>query len=280
MRSGLNPMLNQPAPRHFPPLLGAVITHLPNQKDYHGVRLTVIQKCLLSMRKHAGRDLPFLIWDNGSCEALTDWLRITFKPEWLVLSSNVGKSSARATIMHMLPPETIICKSDDDMLYYPGWLTPQLEILNTYPNVGMVSGWPVRRSLGISNDKTVAWAKANADISTGRFITDAEETEFALSIGNKPESIISMFKDQIDLIAEYQGVKAYLSAQHCQFIAHAGVIAPFCQWMDDALPTERPFDKAIDDAGLLRLTTTTRLVKHIGNIFDQKLEIETESWKL
>jgi glycosyltransferase involved in cell wall biosynthesis len=270
----MNPNLQAEAPFHFPPILEAVITHLPNQDEYHGVRLEVIQTCLKSMRKFDGHDYPVMIWDNGSCSDLTDWLRNVYKPDYLILSPNVGKSSARAAIMHMLPPETIVAISDDDMLFYPKWLDPQIEILNTYPNVGMVSGWPVRRSMGISNEHTLAWARGTGKLQTGRFISDKEEADYAYSIGNKYESIRDMFLTQSDYMVEYQGIKAYCTAQHCQFVARAGVIAPFCLYDKKCMNTERPFDKSIDDAGLLRLTTIERLTRHIGNILDDKIRLE------
>jgi hypothetical protein len=277
MRVGLNPLLQKKAPSHFPAVMEVVITHLPDQQDYHGVRLEVIQTCLTTMRKYDGHGNPVMIWDNGSCNALTDWLQEVYKPDWLILSPNVGKSSARAAVVHMLEPETIICISDDDMLFYPGWLDPQLEILNTFPNVGMVSGWAVRRSMGISNERTLAWARGTGKFTSGRFITDQEETDYSYSIGNKPLSIHEMFINQQDYKVEYQGVQAYCTAQHCQFVARAGIIAPFCHYADEAMATERPFDKAIDDAGLLRLTTIQRLTRHIGNILDDKIRIEMQA---
>jgi hypothetical protein len=273
-------MLNQKVPVKFPEIIGAVITHLPDQKDYHGVRMRVVQTCLTSMRKHAGRRLPIFIWDNGSCKELINWLLNEFKPEWLMISPNLGKSNARAAVMRILPGESVVCMSDDDMLYYPGWLDPQLDILNTYPNVGIVSGWPVRRSMGINNGNTIKWAETYAKITKGRFITDQEEGDYATSIGNKPISIHEMFLNQMDIMAEYQGIKAYCTSQHCQFIARVKTVAPFCVESEEAMATERPFDKSIDDAHLLRLTTVKRVTRHIGNIVDDKINIELKAMGL
>lgn len=270
----MNPNARATAPFHFPPILEAVITHLPNTQDYHGVRLEVVQTCLTSMRKHDGHGYPVMVWDNGSCPALTDWLMHEYKPDYLILSPNIGKSAARAAIMNMVPPETIVTMSDDDMLFYRQWLDPQIEILNTLPNVGMVSGWPVRRSMAINNDHTLAWARGTGKFTSGRFITEKEEADYSYSIGNKPESIRDMFLTQQDYVVEYSGVKAYCTAQHCQFVARAGVIAPFCLYDAEAMKTERGFDKSIDEAGLLRLTTVERLTRHIGNILDDKIRIE------
>jgi hypothetical protein len=44
----------------------------------------------------------------------------------------------------------------------------------------------------------------------------------------------------------------------------------------DAMGDEKPFDWAVDNAGLLRLTTTERYTRHIGNILDDELR---ELWQ-
>jgi hypothetical protein len=45
------------------------------------------------------------------------------------------------------------------------------------------------------------------------------------------------------------------------------------------MPREQMFDKAIDEQGLLRLTTTERLARHIGNVIHPALREEIERVK-
>ncbi len=275
MRVGHNP-LDGLSHGPMPPVVAAVITHLPNRTGYHAQRFEVIRTCLESMREHAGRNLPFYVWDNGSDEAFRDWLQVELKPDWLTLSPNVGKSSARTAIIRTFPPETVVCMSDDDMYYYPNWLAPQIELLEGFPNVGAVSGYPVRTQHRWGNKTTIEWATANARVSYGRFIPDKWEQDFCDSVGRKWKDHQIMTAKDRDVLIEYKGLKAYGTAHHCQFIAYAGRIEFIVEWSDMYIPDEKMFDRAIDEQGLLRLTTTERLARHIGNVIHPALREEIE----
>lgn len=269
MRVGHNPMMNSPA-EPMPPIVAAVIVHLPKLTGYHEQRMPVVQACLQSMRKHAGQDAPVLVWDNGSCSALRDWLHDEFNPEYLVHSPNVGKSSARASILHMLPETTVVALSDDDMLFYPGWLPAHLQILQRWPQVGAVSGWPVRTSLQDSLSATVQWAEKSAIVKRGNLIPGNELRDFAVSIGiEKPGEFTRSVATVDDILIEHLGLRAYANAQHCQFACYAGRIAPLCHWERAAMLNEKPFDAAINAAGLLRVTTEKRYTRHLGNVIDE-----------
>ena len=171
MRVGNNPLRGQRVTGYAPVILSA-ITHLPNQEGYHERRLEVVKRSLTTMRKHASGDFEVLIWDNGSCSALLSWLRRYYKPDYLVESKNIGKTSARASIARMLPENTLIALGDDDIYYYPGWLEAHLEIIDTYPNVGTVSGWPVRTQFRFHNHSTIDFALRLNILEKGRFISD------------------------------------------------------------------------------------------------------------
>ncbi len=270
MRVGSNPNRRAPLPQRNT-RVAAAITHLPNQDGYHAQRLRVVQVSLLSMAKNLPGNVDILVWDNGSCAALTDWLREEFKPDTLILSANIGKSSARASIFKMQPPDNIIALADDDMLYYPGWWEAQEKILTTYPNVGAVSGYPVRTQARWGNKSTLAWAEKNGKIETGRFIPDEWERDFCTSIGRDPEFHQRYTLADKDRRIKYKGVPAYLMAHHCQFMAYAGRLAPLTEFNQQATSNEQDFDIAVDNAGYLRLTTTKRYTRHIGNVLDEDI---------
>lgn len=272
MRCGQNPNRNKLV-QGYAPIVLAVITHLPDQNDYHEERLNVIKCCLETMRINAGFDgFQVLIWDNGSCDALTHWLKRSYQPDYLIMGPNVGKSIARASIVRMLPENTVVGVSDDDMFYYPGWLKAHMEVITTYPNVGTVSGWPVRTQFRFHNFKTVQWAKRTAVLEYGRFISDDEERDFCISIGRDYKWHASYTQNDRDALITFRGLKAYATGHHCQWLGGAGIIAPLTDYTAQAMPDERPFEMAIDQAGLLRLTTYKRYTRHIGNVLDPELE--------
>src|SRR5512140_447519 len=118
-----------------PPIVASVITHLPNEDGYHSKRFGIVTASLNMLRAGAP-NTPVLIWDNGSCEHLRDWLVNEYRPDYLILSANMGKTNARTSIWAMFPRKTIIATADDDFGYCPGWLEAQVDLLKTFPNVG------------------------------------------------------------------------------------------------------------------------------------------------
>jgi hypothetical protein len=272
VREGRNPNYFVPIKGYAPVVIG-VVTHLPNQEGYHKERFEVIQCSLETLRANAGADCEIFIWDNGSCASLKGWFINSFRPDYLMLSRNVGKSIGRASMANMLPDDTIVGYADDDMFYYPDWLSKQLEVLNTYPNVGTVSGWPVRTQFRFHNKSTIAWGKANADkFERGRFISEQEDRDFCTAIGRDYEGHqVPYTQNDIDTKLTYKGVEVYATGHHCQFISRAGTIAPLLDYDEMAMSRERTFEEALDSAGLLRLTTFERNTRHIGNILDEEL---------
>ena len=274
MRTGSNPNRRAPV-TGFAPVVISATTHLPNLKGYHEQRMQVIKASLETMRANAGADCQILIWDNGSCDQLVNWLRRSYKPDYLVTSQNVGKSIARSSIVRMLPPETIIGCADDDIYYYPDWLKAHLEIYRVYPKIGSISGWPVRTQFRFHNKSTLEWAHRFAErYEIDHWISEQEDMDFCTSIGRDYNQHIAGTPFDQETRISYKGVFAYATGHHCQWIGNAGTLAPLVDFTRQAMADERPFEKAIDDAGLLRLTTYKRYTRHIGNILDKELEVE------
>jgi glycosyltransferase involved in cell wall biosynthesis len=142
----------------------AVVTHLPNENNYHAKRFEVIQACLLSMTQGVIIPHSLIVWDNGSEPRLREWIQRIIKPAVFIQSENIGKSAARKMIAQMLPPKTILAYSDDDIMFYPDWLRPQLDILEHFPNVACVTGYPVRTAFRWGIENTLRWAKQNGEI--------------------------------------------------------------------------------------------------------------------
>jgi glycosyltransferase involved in cell wall biosynthesis len=242
-------------------------------EGYHEDRLNVIKASLESMRANAGADCQIMVWDNGSCDKLLYWLKRSYQPDFLIQAPNMGKSIARASIVNMLPEKTVVGVADDDMFYYPDWLDMQLEILNTFPNVGTVSGWPVRTQFRFHNRFTLEWGQRFASsFERGRFISEQEEQDFCTSVERDYKWHKNYTKRDIDTKLSFRGVEAYATGHHCQWIGRAGKIAPLLHYSRKAMEDERIFEYAVDAAKLLRLTTVKRYTRHIGNKLDKELE--------
>jgi glycosyltransferase involved in cell wall biosynthesis len=265
MRVGMNPNVDTRLPP-APSVIAAVITHLPNRKGYHAQRFEVIQYCLESLRNTA--QIPLYIWDNGSDDKFRTWLVKEAKPDYLTLSPNIGKATARTAILRTFPPRTVICYSDDDIEYLPGWLDAQLELLNGFPNVGVVSGCPIRTQFRWGNQATLKWANDFAILKSGRWIPNEWELDFCRSIGRDYTQHMNDSADEVDYKVFYQGLSAYCTAHHMQFIGYAEHLGKIGLWTDRAMRVDQSFDVAIDRMGLLRLTTIERYTRHIGNVLE------------
>jgi hypothetical protein len=273
MRRGHNPNKQFAPAAQITPIVMTCITHLPVLEGYHAERMEVVRTCLESMRKHAGGKYTTIVWDNGSCAELLDWLRNEYKPDILIQSANIGKNSATQALAGMLPPETIMTYCDDDMFFYPDWLAPQVALLKSLPNVACVSGYPVRTSFRWGNENTVNWFRKYGRMTAGKFLPSKWEEDFAISIGRDPNTHKAMTLNDVDLLGEFNGRTAYLTSHHCQFVAYAGVIAKANKADSFAMGEQRFFDIALDQIGL-RLATTQRLSRHIGNIIHDELRAE------
>lgn len=267
MRVGMNPMIEAklpPAPR----VIAAMITHLPHRKGYHAQRFEVIQACIESLRETS--DIPLYIWDNGSDAKFKDWLTRDVKPEYLTLAPNIGKASARTAIMRTFSLDTVVCYSDDDIQYSPGWLDAHLQLLEGFPNVGVVSGCPVRTQFRWGIDNTLAWARANATLRTGRFISEQWDFDYCQSIGRDYLEHLGDSAKDVDYVIEYKGMQAYATAHHMQFIGYAGRLGVIGLWTDQAMRAEQTFDVTVDKLKLLRLTTIERYTQHLGNVLEKE----------
>jgi hypothetical protein len=271
-RIGHNPLRLSSSDRLRPVVL-AVVTHLPNLEGYHAKRLEVVQTCLRSMIQNSDVEFSLAVWDNNSCDVFREWVKDEVRPDVFVESVNLGKNTGRTALTRMVPPGTIICYSDDDMYFYPGWLSPQIELLQHFPNVACVTGYPVRTSFRWGNEKTIAWARKNGKVESGRFIPQQWEDDFAVSIGRDVKAHKSGTVDDVDHRVTYQGKQAYLTSHHCQFIAYAGTVGRVVSWDSKAMGDERPFDMVMDELGL-RLATTERYTRHIGNVLHDELREE------
>lgn len=276
MRVGDNPLKNSrisPLPKR----IGAVITHLPTMTGYHSQRFDIVRACLNSMRENSMvADFAVAVWDNGSCQEFRDWLQETYQPDVLVLSRNIGKASARTALIRSFALNTVLGVSDDDILFFKGYWQAQERLLDTFPNVGVVSTYPVRTQGRWGNKSTLRWAANTPGVSIewGRHISEEHERQFCASIGRDYGWHQKYTAGEQEALITYNGVSAYAQAHHCQFMAKVEAIEYIVQWDDEALSDERQFDNAIDDNGMLRLCTVDRYARHMGNVLDAELRLD------
>jgi len=246
----------------------ALLNYIPFLSGFYAETLDVLKVSLESMRKDAGLPFDLMIFDNGSCKEVREYL-VNEKEEgriqYLILSEkNMGKGGAWNVMLAGAPGE-IIAYTDADVLFSPNWLSRSVELLETFPNVGMVTARPYRTSPELYSS-TLEWARKNAALDEGQFILWETFLEFNLSLGQTEEENVKVYAETSDWRLVYKGLTALAGASHWQFTAYKSTLQQFLPFdMDKPMGQVRQLDKRMNDAGYLRLMVSDPLAMNMSN---------------
>lgn len=248
----------------------AVLNYIPFISGFYAEMMDVLKACLDSIQSSA--DLPYdlMVFDNGSCDEVKKWLmneQDVGRIQYLFFSEkNLGKGGAWNSILSGAPGE-VIAYSDNDCLFSKGWLSRSVEILEKYPNVGMVTARPFR-----TNDEyktsTIQWAEGTSGVQVerGNFIPFEVFREFDLSLGQSEEEIRQHYDSSTDIRLTYQGLQTIIGASHWQFVAYKNTLSQFLPFtMDRPMGQVRQLDMRINASGYLRLMPVDPFVMNMSN---------------
>ena len=276
MRVGENPaktIKRIPKPQR---ITVAVLSYVPFIGGYYAEALEVLKACLNGIWTNA--DLPFdlMVFDNGSCKETRQFLldaQSKGKIQYLILSErNVGKGGAWNVIFQSAPGE-VIAYCDGDALLFPGWLSACVQVLETYPNVGMVTARPMRTISPDLYSSTIKWANKTRGVKMerGQLMTYAEFKDFADTMGYSETKIKQLYDSTQDIRLIFKGLNAYVGANHFQFVGWKKVLNQFTPFeMDRPLGQVQQLDQKMNEAGLLRLMTEKPLVQNMSNRIPQE----------
>ncbi len=270
MRIGQNPAKSSKTVAKPERITVAVLNYIPALSGFYAEMLDVLKASLDSLRENAGLPFDLLVFDNGSCEEALQYLvdeKQAGRIQHLILSQkNLGKGGAWNIMLAGAPGE-IVAYADNDVLYYPEWLSKSVRILETFPNAGMVTSRPFRTDTDLYTS-TVAWAERTLDVQVeyGDFISWETFLEFDLSLGKPVEEIRNRYKSTQDVHLTYRGIQALAGASHWQFVAWKKVLSQFLPFdMDRPMGQVKQLDSRMNEAGLLRLMPVEPLVMNMSN---------------
>lgn len=286
MRYGKNPYKSAEAYRPKE-ITVAVLVYIPNLSGYFAQRFDVLQVSLASLRRNTDFEYDLLVFDNGSCPEVRDYLLELHQSgiiQYLILSrENVGVLGAYNHIFAAAPGK-YIAYADDDIFYFPHWLSAELEIFRTFPDVGMVSGLPTWQNFPSHTSSTLEKAKADVSIhiNVSKGWPQDWIEEYTESIGRDKEIFIEQCKD-IDVVRLTKAtVSAYATGTHCQFLVEKDVVKQLLplETFGMAMKNVASFDEGLNDRGYMRLSTAEPVVLHIGNRINDRVQQLIEQYRL
>lgn len=268
MRKGQNPAKLAKTVAKPERITVAVLNYIPFISGFYTEGLDVLRVSLQSMRQEAGLPFDLMIFDNGSCPEVRDFLiqeKEAGRIQYLLLSEkNLGKGGAWNIILAGAPGE-IIAYADSDILYSPGWLVRSVELLENFPQVGMVTARPFRTNPEY-HTATRAWATENAALVDGQFIPWETFWEFNRSLGQDEAENRKVYAETQDWKITYKGLTAMAGASHWQFVAYKRTLAHFLPFeMDKPMGQVKQLDMRMNEAGYLRLMVSDPLVMNLSN---------------
>jgi glycosyltransferase involved in cell wall biosynthesis len=258
----------------------AVLNYIPFLSGFYADLLKVLQANLNSITQTA--DLPYdlLVFDNASCGEVRQYLADEYEAgriNYLILSDkNLGKGGAWNMILSGAPGE-ILVYTDNDCLFSPGWLSRSVQILETFPNVGMVTARPFRTRPEVYS-ATRSWGESEPEVQveTGKLVPWETIREFDLSLGQNEADIHQRYESGEDVRLTYRGVSAYAGASHWQFAAYKSVLAQFLPFqMDRPMGQVKQLDERMNSAGLLRLMISDPLAMNMSNTLPGSRRVAT-----
>ncbi len=279
MRVGANPA-KAGLPAYQPKRLGiATIVYIPSQEGYFENSLQVLKYTLSSLRHATRQPFDLLVFDNGSCAEVVDELRGLSdggQIDWLVSSQhNLGKAGAWNWIFAAMPNE-LITYADSDVLFRPGWLEASLEVLEAFPEAGMVSAQPNFYDVMDGQGRAHRILEKDGRYQFGEYRPSKEIVdEFCLGIGASEEIAAPFYEKALPAVTQVaSGLQAVIGASHMQFTIPRHVarqVVPLSATMGLRRAETMSLDHKIDALGTLHLSTLEPYVFHMGNTLSQRL---------
>lgn len=277
-RLGMNPGRGKTSGFRPARVTAAVLVHIPHFSGYFEGRFPVLIACLSSLVENTETPLDLLVFDNASCEEVQAYLRELQGRGVIQLllrsARNLGKAGALRLIFGAAPGD-LVAYCDDDFYFFPGWLESQLEILDTFPNVGMVSGYTIPSLFAMDRiSSTLAFGRSQGTgMKAGKFVPEEWIRDWAFSTGRNPEQELAAAAAIEEYVIEYEGLSAFAAANHDQFLAPKHVIQQClpAEWSGKLMGEMLELDEAVNQAGYLRLSTRQRTTQHLGNRLSEEL---------
>ena len=284
MRAGKNPYkINKEIAPPTKVTIG-ILNSIPHLSGYYREVWDVFQLCLASIRANTtGVEYELLVVDNGSCPEVRAYLQKELGNgaiDYLILNKrNIGRPNGVRQVLRSATGD-IVVYADGDIYFKLGWLQAQIQVLETYPNAGVVGALPVRHLRNYYTEATDRWVTENADQiikEDGDLIPESWILDYANSLGyDNTEDTLNEWRQMTDTRITYKELPAYVGSSHMQFMMPRQMIQqlPHQRFTQATGLNREIMDAIVDELGFLRLSTAEPFVHHMGNVLQEEWLIE------
>jgi hypothetical protein len=280
-RIGLNPSRGKSLDFSPARTTVAVLVYAPHQAGYFQNRLDVTRLTIESILANTHEPFDLLVFDNGSCSEMVTYLQSLHARgavDYLYLSKrNIGKLNALNMIFNTAPGE-VVAYTDDDVFHLPGWLSVHLNLIDTYPNVGAVTGFYIRQRVAMGSESTLAFAqRPGITVQKGLLMPRQWEEEYVENSGRTWDVYNAEVAGIEDIIVAYDDLEAWVSAHHFQMVCPKAVVQDILAemlpngWSDRTMGRMVEMDDLMDARGYLRLCTRQQTVRLLGNAISEEV---------
>jgi hypothetical protein len=288
VRVGRSPAKKIPLKAETRDVTAMTIVYIPELSTYWEQGLEVLQVCLNSLRKSAGRPFDLMVFDNGSCREVKSYLAGLLRAGDLQYLFQADENVGKAAAMNMLfaaAPGRYLAYTDSDVLFLPGWLEESIRVFETFDGVGMVSGRPWRPLDGgeialYHANAVLAEGMPGVQVERGNLVERSVLEEHYASIGEDDGTLDA--PEGEDFRITRNGVSAYGFGSHFQFVttkeiaSRVGPLPAGTMGLGLAAGVRR-WDERISEMGCLRLALSTPMVRHLGNTLEGEDPRQLES---
>lgn len=257
-------------------ILACTVVYIPRLDDYYAEALDVLKASLYSLCATVDRPFDLLVYDNGSCSEVQDFLRKLHREDiiqWLWLSScNMKKIGAWSQIFGAAQAD-LVYFFDCDIFHRAGWLEDCLAVLDAYPEAGIVNAAPLPmkgaalQAATLSTSIDIAHRTRDIHVEQGQFTNPDWFREFGESLGSQPDTYLAQALANPQVRVTRNNVSAYIQSWHAQFLARRNVLQGFFPadrtWHTEG--SDRSFDEYLNSTEIMRLGIVEPLVIHLGN---------------
>ncbi|MGZ0017452.1 glycosyltransferase family A protein [Yeosuana sp. AK3] len=282
MRIGFNPNKDQPTGKSIYVHQIVFPVYIPNQEDYFKDSLKILKLCIESLIKTVHNRTFITIVNNGSCQEVKEYLEALFNNDdihELIHTENIGKLNAiiKGLVGNDIELVTI---SDADVLFLPNWQQETINVFNNVPKAGVVGVVPQFKMYeahcgnvifdNILNNK-MSFLYVKNPLALERFYESIgwdksyNKDYLKYNLGLKVSPSLNVLIGSGHFVATY---KKEIFNEITSFIGYklGGI-------------SETYLDKTSIKKGYWRLTTQENFAYHMGNTYEEWMEISSNKEK-